>query len=139
VAGDDDQTIYGFTGATPEAFLDPDIESARRSPAVAPFTVLTVRLSMPAAAPQAAFDAAYSMLDRPVSMLLIEAFAVATSTSTTAVGCDRACLAIQGSRSPILAPPAPIPPWSYLSPRARCFRSVPARRNRANMLKIPRF
>jgi superfamily I DNA/RNA helicase len=25
VAGDDDQTIYSFTGATPEAFLDPDI------------------------------------------------------------------------------------------------------------------
>ncbi len=25
VAGDDDQTIYAFTGATPEAFLDPDI------------------------------------------------------------------------------------------------------------------
>ena len=25
VAGDDDQTIYTFTGATPEAFLDPDI------------------------------------------------------------------------------------------------------------------
>jgi superfamily I DNA/RNA helicase len=25
VAGDDDQTIYQFTGATPEAFLDPDI------------------------------------------------------------------------------------------------------------------
>ena len=25
VAGDDDQTIYSFTGATPEAILDPDI------------------------------------------------------------------------------------------------------------------
>ena len=25
VAGDDDQTIYSFTGASPEAFLDPDI------------------------------------------------------------------------------------------------------------------
>jgi DNA helicase-2/ATP-dependent DNA helicase PcrA len=25
MAGDDDQTIYSFTGATPEAFLDPDI------------------------------------------------------------------------------------------------------------------
>ncbi len=25
VAGDDDQTIYSFTGATPEAFLDPDV------------------------------------------------------------------------------------------------------------------
>ncbi len=25
VAGDDDQTIYSFTGATPDAFLDPDI------------------------------------------------------------------------------------------------------------------
>jgi DNA helicase-2/ATP-dependent DNA helicase PcrA len=25
IAGDDDQTIYTFTGATPEAFLDPDI------------------------------------------------------------------------------------------------------------------
>jgi superfamily I DNA/RNA helicase len=25
VAGDDDQTIYAFTGATPDAFLDPDI------------------------------------------------------------------------------------------------------------------
>ena len=25
VAGDDDQTIYTFTGATPEAFLYPDI------------------------------------------------------------------------------------------------------------------
>ncbi|MGA2773184.1 MAG: ATP-dependent helicase [Bryobacteraceae bacterium] len=25
VAGDDDQTVYSFTGATPEAFLDPDI------------------------------------------------------------------------------------------------------------------
>ena len=25
IAGDDDQTIYTFTGATPDAFLDPDI------------------------------------------------------------------------------------------------------------------
>ena len=34
-------------------------------------------------APRAAFPAACSMLDKPVLMLLIEAFALLTSTSTT--------------------------------------------------------
>lgn len=30
LAGDDDQTIYGFTGATPKAFLEPDIEEKHK-------------------------------------------------------------------------------------------------------------
>ena len=30
LAGDDDQTIYGFTGATPKAFLEPDIDAAQK-------------------------------------------------------------------------------------------------------------
>jgi superfamily I DNA/RNA helicase len=30
VAGDDDQTIYSFTGATPDAFLDPDIPDSHK-------------------------------------------------------------------------------------------------------------
>jgi hypothetical protein len=45
--------------------------------------MLTVKPSMPAEAPRAAFPAACSMLDSPVLMLLIEAFALLTSTSTT--------------------------------------------------------
>jgi DNA helicase II / ATP-dependent DNA helicase PcrA len=30
IVGDDDQTIYGFTGATPEAFITPDLPSDRK-------------------------------------------------------------------------------------------------------------
>jgi hypothetical protein len=52
-------------------------------PAADPLTMLTVSPSMPADAPRAAFPAACSILDRPVLMLLIEAFALLTSTSTT--------------------------------------------------------
>ena len=59
------------------------IESARRLPAADPFTMLTVSPSIPTEAPRAALPAACSMLDRPVFMLLIEAFALLTSTSTT--------------------------------------------------------
>lgn len=62
------------------AFLVP---SANRLPAEAPFTVLTVIPSIPADTPRAAFDAACSMLDKPVLTLLIGAFALLTSTSTT--------------------------------------------------------
>ena len=62
------------------AFL---IDSAMRLPAAAPLTMLAVMPSIPADAPCAAFDAACSMLDRPVLTLLIEAFALLTSTSTT--------------------------------------------------------
>ena len=50
---------------------------------MAPLTMLAVIPSIPADAPWAAFDAACSMLDRPVLTLLIEAFALLTSTSTT--------------------------------------------------------
>jgi hypothetical protein len=59
------------------------IASASRFPAVAPFTMLIVMPSIPADAPLAALVAACSMLDRPELMLLIEAFALLTSTSTT--------------------------------------------------------
>jgi hypothetical protein len=45
--------------------------------------MLTVSLSMPADAPRAAFPAACSAVDIPVLMLLVEAFAWLTSTSTT--------------------------------------------------------
>jgi hypothetical protein len=54
------------------------IASARRLPVVAPLTMLTVKPSIPANAPRAAFAAACSMLDRPVWMLLIEALALLT-------------------------------------------------------------
>ena len=50
---------------------------------MAPFTMMAVNPSMPADAPLAAFPAACSMLDKPVLMLLIEALALFTSTSTT--------------------------------------------------------
>ena len=66
--------------AQSSAFL---IESASRLPATEPLTILTVKPSIPADAPRAAFPAACSMLERPVLMLLIEAFALLTSTSTT--------------------------------------------------------
>ena len=52
--------------------------------------------SIPADAPRAALKAVCSMLDRPVLALLIEAFALLTSTSTTSsslllsgIGSDR--------------------------------------------------
>jgi len=51
--------------------------------AAEPLTMVTVSPSMPADALRAAFPAACSMLDKPVLMLLIEAFALLTSTSTT--------------------------------------------------------
>src|ERR1035437_8910655 len=70
--------VHSF--AQSSAFL---IESASRLPAAEPLTILTVSPSMPADAPRAAFPAACSMLDKPVLMLLIDAFALLTSTSTT--------------------------------------------------------
>src|SRR5947209_10447337 len=70
--------VHSF--AHSRAFL---IDSAIKLPAAAPFTMLAVMPSIPADAPCAAFDAACSMLDRPVLTLLIEAFALLTSTSTT--------------------------------------------------------
>ena len=66
--------------AQSSAFL---IESARGLPAAEPLTMLTVSPSIPADAPRAAIPASCSMLDRPVLTLLIEAFALLTSTSTT--------------------------------------------------------
>src|SRR5712692_9511932 len=62
------------------AFL---IDSAIRLPATAPLTMLAVMPSIPADAPCATLDAACSILDRPALALLIEAFALFTSTSTT--------------------------------------------------------
>lgn len=62
--------VHSF--AHSKAFL---IDSAIKFPAVAPFTMLAVMPSIPADAPCAAFDAACSMLDRPVLTLSIEAFA----------------------------------------------------------------
>ena len=59
------------------------IDSAIRFTAAAPFTMLAVMPAIPADAPRAAFAAACSMPDRPVLMVLIEAFALLTSTSTT--------------------------------------------------------
>lgn len=47
------------------------IESASGDPAVAPFTMLAVRPSIPAEAPCAAFDADCSMLDKPALTVLI--------------------------------------------------------------------
>src|SRR5712692_811461 len=70
--------VHSF--AHSRAFL---MDSAIKLPAAEPFTMLAVMPSIPADAPWAAFDAACSMLDRPVLTLLIEAFALLTSTSTT--------------------------------------------------------
>ena len=70
--------VHSFAHSS--AFL---IESARRLPAAAPLTMLAVMPSIPADAPRAAFAAACSMLDKPVLTLLIDAFALLTSTSTT--------------------------------------------------------
>src|SRR5450759_4405972 len=70
--------VHSF--AYSRAFL---VDSAIKLPAAAPLTMLAVMPSIPADAPCAAFDAACSMLDRPVLTLLIGALALFTSTSTT--------------------------------------------------------
>jgi hypothetical protein len=57
--------------------------SARRLPAVAPFTMAAVMPSIPCAAPRALFAAAASMLERLALTLLMDAFARLASTSTT--------------------------------------------------------
>src|SRR5579875_1542718 len=57
--------------------------SARRFPAVAPFTMAAVMPSIPCAAPRAVFTAEASMLDRLALTLLIDALARLVSTSTT--------------------------------------------------------